>query len=590
MLDLIRSLRRAVRRAGPLSRHFNIIILVSVLFLWLCARLPAVPAAGQDGEGVAPSIAGRVLDSQGGPVGDAEVFVYVDGQDEPIAESISHFEDGTFLAELPGHLSRATLHLEIKRPHFEDKTLSLSVEDQADLRDGNTIRLLDIVLTRRVTLGFWVATLSFVGVLLLMAFERLHNTTATLLGASVILAVSYIGGAFFPGAHIISFEEAIKHIDFEVIFLVMSMMIVVGILEGTGIFQWMAFMAYRLSRGRPIILVIILVVITSVASALLDNVTTMLLMAPISLQIALALNLDPLALVIPELMASNVGGISTLIGTPTNILIGSYADIGFNDFLINLTPGVAIALVVLVLYVRWVYRAEYRKIAGGISPTLYAKLEDNAQIKDPAKLRKGLIVFAVMLVLFVAGDALHLNPAVTSLLGATAFLVWVDTDIERMLEHVDWTTLVFFMALFIAVGAIQEVGLVSFIADFLAGVTAGQPVMGLIILVWASAFISTAIANIPFTAAMLPVIGFLSVGLDPGHTKYLFYGLSVGSAMGGNGSLIGSSPNVVAAGILERAGYPITYAKFLRVGMPAMLLTVLTGILWLLFRFFVIPA
>lgn len=589
------NIRRVSRHLSSLKRYRNIAILLFIVSLWLAAELPAIPASSQeppqpdDLEEVAPTIAGRVINSQSMAVTEAEVQVYVEGKEEPIAHAVSQV-DGSFLVELPEDLSRADLSIEISRAHFEDEMISLSVEAQAELREGNTIRLPDIVLERKITLGFWVATFSFAGILLLMAFEKMHNTTATLLGASVILFVSYVGGRFFSGAHIITFEAAIEHIDFEVIFLVMSMMIVVGILEGTGIFQWMAFMAYRLSRGRITLLVVILIIITAVASALLDNVTTMLLMTPISLQIALALNVDPLSLIIPELMASNVGGISTLIGTPTNILIGSYADIGFNDFLINLTPGVVVALVVLTLYVRWLYRVEYRKIGGGISPTLYAKLEENAQIKDPVKLRRGLIVFAVMLVFFVLGDSLHLNPAVSSLVGATAFLVWVDTDIERMLEHVDWTTLVFFMALFIAVGAIQEVGLVSYIADVLADITAGQPVMGLIILVWASAFISTAIANIPFTAAMLPVISFLSLSLDPAGTKYLFYGLSVGSALGGNGSLIGASPNVVTIGILERAGYPIGYLKFMRIGMPALILTVATGIIWLLIRFFVIPA
>jgi Na+/H+ antiporter NhaD/arsenite permease-like protein len=367
----------------------------------------------------------------------------------------------------------------------------------------------------------------------------------------------------------------------------MSMMIVVGILEGTGIFQWMAFMAYRLSRGNVTVLMVILVFITAVASALLDNVTTMLLMAPISLQIALALGIDPLALLIPEVLASNVGGISTLIGTPTNILIGSYAKIGFNDFLVNLTVGSILALVVLVIYARWFYRAEYRKISKGVSPALYAKLEENAKIKEPDQLRKSLLVFGVMLALFLFGDSLHIAPVVTALSGATVFLIWVERDIEEMLKAVDWTTLVFFMALFIAVGAVQEVGLISMVAQFLSDIIAGQQVLGLIILVWAAAFISTAIDNIPFTAAMLPVVGFLSGSLDPEGTKYLFYGLSVGSAMGGNGSLIGASPNVVTAGVLERAGYPISYAKFMRVGLPAMLVTVSTGLGWLLVHFFV---
>ncbi len=565
------------------------LVLGCILFgLWV--KLPTSPARGDDvgaGDVETPHvIIGLVIDQQGQPVFEADVAIYADDAAEALVETTTQ-EDGYFMVDLVRGTPEHSLRIEITRAHYTPFIYNASANEVISLRAGKAIRLTDIELERRITLGFWVATLGFVGFLLLMAFEKLHNTTATLLGAALILGVSYIGGALYPDAYIISFEEAIKHIDFDVIFLVMSMMIMVGILEATGIFQWMAFMAYRLSRGHAFVLVVIMIIITAVASALMDNVTTMLLMTPISLQIALALGIDPLALVIPEVLASNIGGISTLIGTPTNIMIGSYADIGFNDFLANLTVGVVLALVVLVFYVRWYYRTEYRKIGGGISNTLYTKLQENARITSPATLRKGLVVFGITLLFFVFGDAFHLEPAVTALIGATAFLVWVETDVEKMLQRVDWTTLVFFMALFITVGAIQEVGLISYIADFLADITNGQPIIGLIVLVWSSSFISTAIANIPFTAAMLPVIAFLSINLDPENTKYLFYGLSVGAAMGGNGSLIGASANVVTAGILERAGYKISYAKFMRVGMPAMIVTVATGTLWLLIRFFV---
>jgi Na+/H+ antiporter NhaD/arsenite permease-like protein len=577
--------------------HLTAGLALVIMLAGVLSRLPALPVAGQDEAARQPNpvhaITGRVLDPQGLPVFEAEVKVYVDDEDEPFQETLAQ-EDGYFVVEIPVGTPKQMLRIDISRHHFKTYTYRAEGEDLALLLEGESILLPDVELERRITMGFWVAAACFAGILLLMAFEKLHNTTATLLGVSVIFAFSYLVGHFYDDAYIISFEEAIAHIDFDVIFLVMGMMIVVGILEGTGIFQWMAFMAYRLSRGHIMVLVVILMIITSLASALMDNVTTMLLMTPISLQIALALGVDPLALVMPELLASNVGGISTLIGTPTNILIGSYANITFNDFLVNLTVGVVLALVVLMFYVRWFYRKAYHAVGQGISPTLYAKLEENAKIKEPAKLRKGLVVFGVMLLFFIFGESMHLDAVVTALVGATAFLVWVETDVEAMIRAVDWTTLVFFMAMFIAVGAVQEVGLISIVADTLVDVIAGQPELGLVIMIWAGAFISTAIANIPFTAAMLPVISFLSngsgtvAGLDPAGSKFLYYGLSVGSAMGGNGSLIGASANVVTTGILDRAGYSIGYTKFMRVGMPAMIITIATGTAWLLFRFFVI--
>ena len=329
-------------------------------------------------------------------------------------------------------------------------------------------------------------------------------------------------------------------------------------------------------------------IITGIASAALDNVTTMLLMTPITVQIALALNINPLALLMPEVLASNVAGISTLIGTPTNILIGSYAGLSFNDFLTNLTPGVLLAMLGLILYCEFVYRRELR--AGGtgrVSALLLDKLAERAQITEPDHLKKAGIVGAFMLILFVAGELIHLTPAVTALMGATALLVWVKPDIEEMIEAVDWTTLVFFIGLFVVVGAIQEVGLISFIADGIGQLVGSSLLLAVIVVVWFSALLSTLIANIPFTAAMLPVIGYLTATVPGASSNVLFYCLSVGSAMGGNGSLIGASANMVTSGIAERAGYPITYAYFFKKGFPALLVTVSLATLWLIFHFLV---
>jgi Na+/H+ antiporter NhaD/arsenite permease-like protein len=284
-------------------------------------------------------------------------------------------------------------------------------------------------------------------------------------------------------------------------------------------------------------------------------------------------------------MASNVGGISTLVGTPTNIMIGSFAGIQFNDFLTNLTPGVVMALIGLVIYVEWLYRKQYRAAAERVSPALAQKLAEDAQISDPTTLVKSGIVFAGTLALFVMGERFHLVPAVTAMIGATAMLLWVNLDVESMLRAVDWTTLVFFMALFMLVGAVREVGLMSFLATWMGGLIGGKLGLGMVILAWMGAFLSMVIANIPFTAAMLPVVSFLTNTVPGAESKALFYSLSVGSAMGGNGSLIGASANVVTAGIAERANYPITFVHFLKVGFPAMLVTVAIGTGWLLIRF-----
>jgi Na+/H+ antiporter NhaD/arsenite permease-like protein len=391
----------------------------------------------------------------------------------------------------------------------------------------------------------------------------------------------------FEDLYIFGFEGALAYVDWNVIFLIMGMMIVIAVVERTGIFQWLALRAYRLSGGRIWLLVVILMIITGVGSAFLDNVTTMLLMTPSTIQIALALGISPLALLMPEVMASNVAGVSTLVGTPTNILIGSYADISFNGFLINLTPGVLLALVGLVVYSEFAYRRELVQSDEAV-PHLGEDLVRRARITQPDHLKKAGWVGAGMLVLFVFGEKIHLLPAVTALIGATALLIWIRPDIEEMIEAVDWTTLVFFMTLFILVGAIQEVGLISALAGVIGRLVGENLVLAMLSIAWLGAILSTVVANIPFTAAMLPVVGYLSSIVPGAHSKVLFYCLSVGSGMGGNGSLIGASANMVTAGIAERGGYPISYLYFLKKGLPALIITASLASLWLLLRFVVV--
>jgi Na+/H+ antiporter NhaD/arsenite permease-like protein len=310
----------------------------------------------------------------------------------------------------------------------------------------------------------------------------------------------------------------------------------------------------------------------------------MLLMTPISVQIALALNISPLVLLIPEVFASNVIGVSTLIGTPTNILIGSYAGISFNDFLLNLTPGVLLAFIGLVLYSWFTYREELTEERTE-SQLLLEKLEERGKISNPEHLTKSAWIGGGMLLLFIFGESIHLLPAVTALLGASALLIWIRPDIEEMIGAVDWTTLVFFMSLFIIVGAIQEVGLISLIAARIGEFIGSNLLLAMVVVTWFSAILSMIIANIPFTAAMLPVIAYLTLIIPGAESKVLFYCLSIGSAMGGNGSLIGASANMITAGIAERAGYKISYNYFLRKGFPALLITVSLSLLWLFIRF-----
>jgi len=568
-----------------ISRIVRSKFLIIVLLIGMIAVIPGeVLASSQDpdqeGDYV---IIGQLLDEQDQPVEEAVVTaVAVDGE-QVVAEAES-LEDGTWrllLMEVPS----GEIQITIEHPRFNPQTLSLNVNELSDLNNIGLYQVGEIILNRHINAGFWAATLIFIGVLLLIAFEKLHSTTAALAGMSAVFIFSYVGGVFDPGFFIFSFERGLSYINWEVIFLVMGMMIIVAIIEGTGIFQWLSFQAYRLSRGHNWLLVLILIVITAVASALLDNFTTMLLMVPISLQIGLAVGINPLALIIPEILASNVGGISTLVGTPTNIIIGAYARISFTDFLVNQTPGVIIALIALSAYVLFHYRKEFFKESSAISPALYERLEENARLDDPQSLWKSGLVFILVIIGFILGESVHLSPAVPAMIGATALLIWLQPDVHKMIIAVDWTTLVFFMALFVVVGAIQEVGLLGLIATGMASVIGDNLPLGIFMVVFGVGTISVVVANIPLAAAMLPIVDFLTVLIPGADSKVLFYALSMGTAMGGNGTLIGGEANLVTAGITNQTSTPITFKEFLKVGLPVTYITLTIGFLWLLIKF-----
>jgi Na+/H+ antiporter NhaD/arsenite permease-like protein len=528
------------------------------------------------------TITGQLVDSQGQPIQEATITATLPDQGEAQAEAESQ-EDGSWTLEL-AEVPENELLIEIERSHFNAQSVILEREALEELSTSGVYSLGTMAMERRITIGFWIATLVFVVILLLIAFEALHSTTAALAGASIIFLVSYIGGAFHPDLFIFGFDRGINYINWEVIFLVMGMMIIIAIVEGTGVFQWTAFQAYRLSRGRSWLLVLILMGVTGVASALLDNFTTMLLMTPISMQIGLALGINPLALIIPEILASNVAGITTLIGTPTNILIGAFAGIGFNDFLINQTIGVLVALAAMAGYVLFHFRHEYKQ-SGGISPKLYETLEENAQIESRQALWKSGLVFLLVLAGFVVGESVHLVPAVPALAGATLLLIWLNPNIHQMIKAVDWTTLVFFMALFIVVGGIQEVGLISLIAQGMSQMVGENLNLAIFVIVFGVGTASTAIANIPLTASMLPIVQFLSGTIPAANNNVLYYALSMGAAMGGNGFLIGGEANLVTAGITEQTDSPITFMEFLKVGLPVTYITLTFGFLWLIIRF-----
>jgi len=565
------------------SDHLQILFKAGLLICLLILLMDMGVRPGHASQTGDYIITGQLNDSLGQPIENARISG-LDAESKSLLGEAESRIDGSWSLQLDT-LPEQGLEIAIERSHFLPQSVALSQESLSNLGDTGIYRIETMELERKIDSSFWIATLIFVAVLLLIAFEFLHSATAALAGLSLILLVSYVGGAFNPSLMIFTFEQAIEYVDWEVIFLLIGMMIIIAIIEETGVFQWMAFQAYRLSRGRSWLLVIILMAITVIASAMLDNFTTMLLMVPISLQIGMALGINPLALIIPEVLASNVGGITTLVGTPTNILIGAYAGIGFNDFLANQTIGVIIALFVMGGFVLFYYRKEWKKHVDGISPHLYEKLKENAQIENKNDLWKSLLVFTLVFVGFILGERVHLVPAVSAIAGATVLLIWLNPNIQKMIKAVDWTTLVFFMALFMIVGAIQEVGLIGLIASWMSRIVGENLILGIFLIVFGVGTLSTVVANIPLTASMLPIVRILTSSVPGAESLVLYYALSMGAAMGGNGFLIGGEANLVTAGITEQTQYPISFKEFLKVGLPVTYLTLTVGFIWLLIRF-----
>jgi len=545
--------------------------------------LTAVPARAAVPE--APLIVGRAVNPQNLPIAGMRAELVVDG--EPTGLVATTRSDGYFIIEVelrPGRDFRVALN----RRHFAATEVALTRGQMVAVDALESVFVGTVMVTRSRSAGFWVTLAVFILMMVLIGATPMHNSLASLLGASLLLATSALGPLYTDDLVVFTFPEAIDAVDWNVVFLIMGMMIVIAVVEGTGLFRWLAFFAYKISGGRLWKLMLILMVLTAVSSAFLDNVTTMLLMTPITIRIALAIDTDPLVLLMPEIMAANIGGLATMVGTPTNILIASYSGISFSQFLINLTPGVLLALGGVAAYSLLLYRRQMKSGEGAVSANLLARLEAKAVIAQPAHLRKAGWVGLVMVALFIFGESLHIPPAVIALMGATALLVWIRPDVEEMIEAVDWTTLVFFITLFMVVGALREVGFIDQIAVWVGWVVGDNWFLTMFVITWLAALTSTVIPNIPFTATMLPVVGYLTATVPGAHPEALFFCLAVGAAMGGNGSLIGASANLVAAGIAERSGHPITFGHFFRVGFPALLISVSLSFLWLMVRFVVL--
>lgn len=420
-----------------------------------------------------------------------------------------------------------------------------------------------------------LALLIFVAAYVLLATEWVHRTKVALGGAGLMLLL-----------HITDAEKAFfdSHtgIEWNVIFLLLGMMVIVSVLRRTGVFEYIAILAAKKSRGKPYRLMVLLCVLTAVASAVLDNVTTVLLIAPVTFLVCERLGLRPVPFLIAEVLASNIGGAATLVGDPPNIIIASRGGLSFNDFLIHMAPWVVVLMVIFLLMCRWLFRSAFVYDAERAESVM--ALNEREAIKDKVLLVKSLGVLVAVVAAFVLHPVLHYEPSIVALLGAGFLVLITRVTTEEAIADVEWPTLVFFAGLFIMVGSLVDTGVIGKISEAMADVTDGRLGFAAMLLLGGSAVLSAIVDNIPYVATMSPVVSDLvaNAGADG---QVLWWALAFGADLGGNATAIGASANVVMLGLAERAGHRIGFWEFTKYGLVVTLVTITATAPYLWFRY-----
>ncbi|MEL7590714.1 MAG: ArsB/NhaD family transporter [Anaerolineaceae bacterium] len=408
-----------------------------------------------------------------------------------------------------------------------------------------------------------IIALIIFGITLFLIFsEKLHRTIAGLLGATAMVIAGKIFG-FYEEA------DAIQAIDLSTIGLLLGMMVMVALLEPTGIFEYIAIFAARLSKGKTVRLLVLLGTITTVLSMFLDNVTTVILIAPVTILICEILGLNPSPFLIAEALLSNTGGIATLIGDPPNVLIAAASGFTFNDFLTHSLPIVLFAWLSALLLLVYLFRGELSKKPAKIE--VLEELEPKEALKNPAHAKRVLIILGAAIVLFFFEELLNITPAFIALSAATLSLIWIRPTINEVLAHIEWSVLLFFAALFVMIGGLESTGILQELAHSVLGLSTQNPMLFSILLLWMVAILSAFLDNIPVTIALIPVIQ--SLAASGVNVNALWWALAFGAGLGGNGTIIGSTANIVVASLSERTRNPITVKLWNKRGLPVMLAT-----------------
>ena len=390
-----------------------------------------------------------------------------------------------------------------------------------------------------------------------------------------------VGAVLLLLTHVLTVDGAMEFVDVNTVGVLVGMMLFVAVVKNSGLFEYIAIRAAKFTRGQPIATLIMFTIITTVLSAFLDNVTTVLLIGPMAIAITQILEINPVPFLITQAIASNLGGTATLIGDPPNIMIGSAAGLSFMDFVMNTGVVVLIVLVIYCLLFSVMYRKELVVKEENMQKVM--KLDENLAIKDKGLLIKSVVMIVLVVVAFIFHDQLGVESATVALTAAGIMLLIGHQDAEEIVLGVEWSTILFFIGLFVVVGGLNSTGIISAAANWLLALIDNNLVVAMMLILWASAILSAFLDNIPFVAAMIPLI--MTMGDSGMNIMPLWWALSLGACLGGNGSLIGASANVVLAGIGAKNGHPITFAKFLKVGFPLMLISIVISTIYLLVRF-----
>ena len=416
-----------------------------------------------------------------------------------------------------------------------------------------------------------ISIIVFVVVMALIISEKVHRATAALAGAVVLILTG-----------VITFDTGVEHIDFNTLGVLIGMMLFVAVVKNSGLFEYLAIRSAKIAKGSPWMIMVLFSLITALLSAFLDNVTTVLLIGPVTYTVCrVLLDINPVPFFITEIISSNVGGTATLIGDPPNIMIGSAANLSFFDFIIYDGPAVVLIMVACIIIYYFLY-GKKMGVSAEKSASVMA-LNENEAITDKKLFHKSIVMIVIVALAFILHGAFNIEPSVIALTAAAVMLLISFTDIEHVVNDVEWTTIGFFAGLFVVVGGMAETGVINMMAQGLIDITGGNMMITIIVLCWASAIISSILDNIPLVATLIPIlITMESTGMD---VMPLWWAVSLGACIGGVGTLIGASANVVMASISKRNGYEITFMDYTKIGFPIMLVCTAISCGYLLLRF-----